>query len=291
MNEIEEQCIEIITNFLNNDMPESNRLFDYNFNVDNIDADRLPVILAVYILLWNDTLFCKDNYSGKNFEIKLYKEEIKVQVDEETYIYSGETLNTKGRIYSKYKKIINDEKELKKIEETFSNNYLTLGNFIPFPKVKKHSLNNAKNQSYADQFDLYLNDIKKFYIEKTNHYLFKNNKDAKKDDFNYDIGCSSFFSNILKENIEYFKRFKSFNNYIDKNFLQDYIDNGDVIDLFNRKEDKFLPKSTQTIKEYFSKFVSEDNNKKLLLQKRAGKMRDKFENQYNDFYQKYKDRL
>lgn len=114
----------------------------------------------------------------------------------ENISYDGDHLNTSRN----YKKDINEYIcELEK-----------LGNFMPCPKIRKRSkltLNQARNNYLQDRFDLYLKEIMKYYYNKKTEHI--------------------EFRKILEDNGEYFRLFgkgeNGFKNFIEKNYLQNYI--------------------------------------------------------------------
>ncbi|MDR1350052.1 MAG: hypothetical protein LBJ59_04595 [Zoogloeaceae bacterium] len=190
-------------------------------NSSNFDADRTPIIRAIYCLLWRDKLEPEADC--------LFSTEIK---------YSGETLCTyKSAIISKYGKPFSKldsisknivQKILIKYGIGFGNkifnaatgsivNNHQLGNFMPLSVITKDTMNapiqplnpvRAQN-GFFDYFDLFLEDIKKFYAGKQGSTLApKLNK--------------QFDANHL-----YFKNFNSFNDYIRYNLLDDFFESSD----------------------------------------------------------------
>ena len=81
---------------------------------------------------------------------------------------------------------------------------------MPCPKIRKRSkltLNQARNNYLQDRFDLYLKEIMKYYYNKKTEHI--------------------EFRKILEDNGEYFRLFgkgeNGFKNFIEKNYLQNYI--------------------------------------------------------------------
>ena len=157
--------------------------------------------------------------------------------------------------------------------EIFRIVYETLGNFMPLPcgRLTKaetcdrfFSLNLAKNDTYLDQFDLCLEEIKKFYDKKPLAY--------------------NAYANAIRNNSEYFYLFSDFRDFLEKNYLQAFVtdfDGGDytIKKLFDREEGQVLPEKDTEILAYFEKSTK-------LIKTRAETMKEalkeilKEENQY-----------
>ncbi len=218
------------------------------------DADRLQVSYAIYYLLWKRIGIDIDIIENKIQKIYFENKDNKIMLN-------GDTLNTRDTI-CKYLndnliKIIKDKDNLKQIikkAEDFRWNYETFGNFMPLPSGQR--LNNNRSRVFKDQFDLYLKSVKAFYDNKPN-----------------------VFNEHLEKNKDYFIVFGNFSNYIKYNYLDAYIEDGDVKNLFSREDGKLLPENFNQIKEYFE-------NAENIIKSRANLMikelKKKLEECYND---------
>jgi hypothetical protein len=208
------------------------------------DADRRKIIRILYCLLWESSL-------------DLIHRKGKVRIMGTNRLeYSGDTLNTykspivkfNGKLYVTLTKNRKRNKEiLKELETSFylhgitydkktnvSNNHM-LGNFMPMPCLRD-SLNVKRNSPFGnyphDFFDLYLLYIKKFAYN-------ENLSESESIRFSSKPICSHLVSAIKNNsnNKGYLEKFKSFNNYIKLNFLDDY--------LINKKNKNFFTRMTK----------------------------------------------
>lgn len=223
------------------EIPE-NEYFNSNKKTQG-DGDRTKIVYAMYRLLWENL----------NFN------------------YDGETLNTRDNICNiNNKKIENRSQEIMDSAENFRIIYETIGNFMPLPTNGGFKgLNCAKNRVYFDQFDLCLEEIKRFY---TNQHIEQN-----------------AYGYAIRINKEYFGLFNNFSDFLEKNYLQDYVedfDNGDytIKKLFIREEYQVLPESDQQILDYFQ-------NATKVIENRADRMKNELINKYkNELNGYYKDK-
>lgn len=97
--------------------------------------------------------------------------------------------------------------DISELFEKFFKLYHTLANFMPLPKG---TLNNSKNTLYKEFPDLFLAGVREF--------AFTDKKDAP------EYGPEVYY---MENNKKYFKKFGSWKNYVEKNYLQDFFDEKD----------------------------------------------------------------
>lgn len=127
----------------------------------------------------------------------------------------------------------------------------SIGNFLVMPKGLKKDI--LQNEKIKKQYDLYLKLVKNFY---------KNNYEYVKKEY---ISLNVYEN--LKKYEDYFKLFNTFENYVNDNYLNDFLDkDGNVIELFKRKDGKLLPNTYKEVIEYLQ-------NAKLIISRRNNKMK------------------
>lgn len=174
------------------------------------DYDDMNVIRAINYLLYSNEENKLPSLRWEDFdwEYKVYRP----NYDE--YLYRGETINAFHTLinedsYKVYFKDIPDSKNFIKEIDKFLYNIFTIGNFILLPnkKVGSKSLNTYKGSYLGDFFDRFLCHILK--------------------------GDNEFIEKLLNANEFYFQRSdKNFiNNFITKNYLQDYVDKNNIVNI------------------------------------------------------------
>lgn len=262
-----EKCIEIVRKFINDVLDKrENLLFDYCliknaysrdeymtikklypelndyyeflkiketenfFENQKGDGDRTVIAKAIYYLLWEN--------SKVKIDCEFYNNEITKITGKENIEYEGDTLNTRDLIFgmdnrklvSYCKGEISEYYNLKFLAEQFRLKYETLGNFMPCPVAPKDiSININRCKILGDRFDLYLEEVQKFFykeiekevenrfidLNKYNDILRKKIKDSEY--------VSQEFYEILKANKKYFELYETFDNFVKDNYLDDYV--------------------------------------------------------------------
>jgi hypothetical protein len=87
--------------------------------------------------------------------------------------------------------------------------YHTPANFMPLPNDEKNNLNKLKFSNYKDFPDAFFKDIKKYEYSET-----KNDK----------IPSHFENNNSNQKNNEYFRKFKTWKDFVEKNYLQDFFE-------------------------------------------------------------------
>lgn len=216
------------------------------------DADRIPISYSIYYLLWKDILDLESNQLNGKANTKF--EEIE---------FNGDTLNTRDFILSVDNKYLFDMcKDIDKNEiletvdlvEDFRIKYETLGNFMPMPE----GLNQKRGKPLQDRFDMYLYEVKKFYENEYNYF-----------------GKLETLGEELKRKENYFKGFGSFKNYIEQNYLQDFVEDDYTIkDLSINSEEAYKQdeNNIQEIKDCIQ-VKNYIKNAKAIIKNRAERMK------------------
>lgn len=217
------------------------------------DADRIPISYSIYYLLWKDILDLESNQLNGKANTKF--EEIE---------FNGDTLNTRDFILSVDNKYLFDMcKDIDKNEiletvdlvEDFRIKYETLGNFMPMPE----GLNQKRGKPLQDRFDMYLYEVKKFYENEYNYF-----------------GKLETLGEELKRKENYFKGFGSFKNYIEQNYLQDFVESDYTIkDLSINSEEEAYKQDENNIQEIKTckQVKNYIKNAKDIIKNRAEKMK------------------
>lgn len=217
------------------------------------DADRIPISYSIYYLLWKDILDLESNQLNGKANTKC--EEIE---------FNGDTLNTRDFILSVDNKYLFDMcKDIDKNEiletvdlvEDFRIKYETLGNFMPMPE----GLNQKRGKPLQDRFDMYLYEVKKFYENEYNYF-----------------GKLETLGEELKRKENYFKGFGSFKNYIEQNYLQDFVESDYTIkDLSINSEEEAHKQDENNIQEIKTckQVKNYIKNAKDIIKNRAEKMK------------------
>lgn len=217
------------------------------------DADRIAISYSIYYLLWKDILDLESNQLNGKANTKF--EEIE---------FNGDTLNTRDFILSVDNKYLFDMcKDIDKNEiletvdlaEDFRIKYETLGNFMPMPE----GLNQKRGKPLQDRFDMYLYEVKKFYENEYNYF-----------------GKLETLGEELKRKENYFKGFGSFKNYIEQNYLQDFVEDDYTIkDLSINSEEEAYKQDENNIQEIKDCIQVKNyiKNAKAIIKNRAEKMK------------------
>ena len=168
-----------------------------------LDSDDSNIARAIYVAIWADKL---PMLSLENIGSGC--------------LYRGDTLNTFNTLFSEnlrgLYKYTNDEKIVSKVEN-FRKICYSIGNFLPLPNksILSQTINTYRGiNSWHDYQDKFLLELQKCL-----------NNENNKDDFLFEL---------IKENSFYFDYINnSFENYIKINFLEDYIENNEVKNLFS----------------------------------------------------------
>lgn len=217
------------------------------------DADRIAISYSIYYLLWKDILDLESNQLKGKANTKF-----------EGIEFNGDTLNTRDFILSVDNKYLFDMcKDIDKNEiletvdlvEDFRIKYETLGNFMPMPE----GLNQKRGKPLQDRFDMYLYEVKKFYENEYNYF-----------------GKLEALGVELKRKENYFKGFGSFKNYIEQNYLQDFVEDDYTIkDLSINNEEGVYKQDENNIQEIKAckQVKNYIKNVEAIIKKRAEKMK------------------
>lgn len=226
-----EKCKVTVTSFIDEKLSgEAKKLFTYDFGEEanfyknfykkKYHADSVPVVLAVYCLLWGEKLF--PDIEGCKVEARKFASSSDPSRKKKSGYYSGDTLNTSKSTFGKYSPFPQSKwgELLPKIDEFQEELHYTLGNFMPLPVKTEHGKYQSLNQSRGDYhglkdyFDLYLMSVQSFCRKDLQSVPVK-------------------FRRTLERNRDYYKRFNNdFDDYISSNFLQSYINNTKVVEAF-----------------------------------------------------------
>lgn len=217
------------------------------------DADRIAISYSIYYLLWKDILDLESNQLNGKANTKF-----------EGIEFNGDTLNTRDFILSVDNKYLFDMcKDIDKNEiletvdlvEDFRIKYETLGNFMPMPE----GLNQKRGKPLQDRFDMYLYEVKKFYENEYNYF-----------------GKLETLGEELKRKENYFKGFGSFKNYIEQNYLQDFVEDDYTIkDLSINSEEEAYKQDENNIQEIKDCIQVKNyiKNAKAIIKNRAERMK------------------
>lgn len=244
-----EQCNETLNRFISIHLEcDLNILVNFDFTemgkIYKKDCDRLPIINAIYCVLYS-----------KHFQIDgcLMKSNI-------FSITSGDTLNTynssfgKGPAGRRARQLIEtfEDQQLEKQLKEFKHRYHTVGNFMPLPmkSINRVTLNTARNTAFNDYADLFLELIKEYYSVNLNEAVFLSrfaNSHQRK-------GVQNL-SRVMVINQDYFESFADFNEFLKVNYLHPFYTNSRM-PLFTHSHDEIYFKDIRDIKKYLENSLS-----------------------------------
>ena len=174
------------------------------------DYDDMNLIRAINYLLYSSK---ENKLPGLKWDDFDWEYE-NFRPDYNEYMYRGETINTFQTLinedaYKEYFKDISDSKNFIEYIDEFFYKIFTIVNFMLLPnkKVGSNSLNTYKGRCLGDYFDRFVLHILK--------------------------GDNEFIEELLKANEFYFQRNNEnfINDFITKNYLQDYIDTNNIVNI------------------------------------------------------------
>lgn len=241
------KCLSFVKAFIESDLDgDIEKLKSYDFT-DLVkqrkrDCDRLPVVNAIYCLLYSehfkiDTCLLRSDMFSRN---------------------CGDTLNTykssfgNGHTGKKSMMLIETEgnSDIFLMLSNFKKRYHSIGNFMPLPvkTICRVSLNTGRNTAYNDYFDLFLMLIEDFYKLEEAAFL------AKYTETNIRKSIKNLVVIIIL-NRYYFDTFNNYNNFIHTNYLDSFYVSGRS-PLFNHNQDQIHFNNIEDIKNYLINVIA-----------------------------------
>lgn len=227
--------------------------YDFYLEQSSKDCDRVPLMLEIYKKAFNinhiehlpnsgDTM---NTYRSKIYlDIKTFpKEEFDLTNRKRRSFNNLKNKNKALNIIIKNSSVNKDHIFIDR--NGFVNNNYQLGNFIVLPTQtiaigKKHSSINTERaiSPNYDIFSKYLRDV----------YLFMTGNGGKIENKNLYY--------LFELNKNYYLQFRSFDNYIKENFLEDYFNGNGLIDLYNMDFEKYCFTINEIIKKRSIKIMN-----------------------------------
>lgn len=204
--------------------------YDFYLEQSSKDCDRVPLMIEIYKKAFN--LNNIDYIPNCGDTMNTYRS--KILIDTNTFPKEHFDLtNRKRRSFSNLKnkkKAINIIKKHSSVnlDHSFFNNYgelnnnYQIGNFIVLPTkttlVGNKSISINSERAMSPNYDIFSN-----YLQDLN--LFMSGKGVKI--------VNQKLNFLFELNKDYYLQFKSFDNYIIENYLEDYFDSNGIIDLYS----------------------------------------------------------
>lgn len=204
---------------------------------NSYDADCSKYVMEVYKKLFfdnkGDILYQAQLSSGEVNRIG-FKHEIVIN----DVKYIGETMNSFQTILSLIKKYENEKNKssenidklniTKEMKEKFARLTHNIGNFMP---VIADKFNGARYNITSDYWDLTLYGIKEYYT---------NNITA--------------MTSVLNNCKSWLDEYDDFNDFINKNYLSEYVSSDDIIDLTSKDKGSILEQKNETFSDKETKY-------------------------------------
>ena len=239
-NQCKHKLVEFINTCLDGDIDQ---LKHYDFTPLGIkhrrDCDRLPVVNAMYCLLYSEHF----NVTSCLLETDIFNNNC------------GDTLNTYKSSFenSSAGKRANliilealDSDSLLSLQSTFKARYNTIGNFMPLPTktINRISINTGRNSAANDYADLFLTIVEDYYRYGLNEERFLQKYTAP----NQRKGIQNLALVIVK-NADYFALVENFDNFISWNHLEAFYKEN-RFPLFEHSLESIHFKNEEDIKNY-----------------------------------------
>ncbi|NFD04993.1 hypothetical protein EXN50_00465 [Clostridium botulinum] len=205
---------------------------------DSIDCDVCELAVYVYHKAWKFLKEAKVNddrptrqYNENPYYVRNHKYQLVINHDDKTKeYYRGDTMTSFKNTYNHYKKHFGSNEKIKVQIEKFAKLHHTLGNMIPIPSY----FNSERSGKYAryDFWDLTMQQIKKWYKHPDDDEPLKQllNPDGENKEEEMSI-------KLCKQWLNYFTHW---NDFVEKNYLQDFIQLSDDDELMKDEDGEYI---------------------------------------------------